>query len=462
MKTSTFAPLPFELSETPIMPERSQLYSLQPLGSTTGLLESVTSYIMRLADAHCVSVSALVREIIGPLIPYSSVRSRGRNPDLFRKMGASFNGHGQVGKHCLEVLIMLTHRPEIRELNTQFLEPYVSGRGILRNQQAWCPECLHDWMSHEHTLYLPLAWNLSTFKVCPIHNANLVQCCPICEEEHTALNRDQRPGFCPTCKTFLGSKSSSPKNSPTLNWDLQASRMTLAFLKAGRGRLRSLPRNRFGENMEFILKQSFSGNLTPMAKLLHITRSSLKQWILGKQVPTMNYLLWVSYRSGQNPLDLLTLSNASMPPFCVHTFGNNGDLDFVRHQCRPSQRSKVESALKELIESPESPPPSLKQLAKRLGTHISSISRQHPQAAQIIKERYQAHQEESRLRRERQEREAVESAVRKLHADGAYPSIRKVRDLLPNWRMLRNPTLADHRRQLIHKLGYPDPSARAF
>jgi hypothetical protein len=101
-------------------------------------------------------------------------------------------------------------------------------------------------------------------------------------------------------------------------------------------------------------------------------------------------------------------------------------------------------------------------LAKRLGTHISSISRQHPQAAQIIKERYQAHQEESCLRRERQEREAVESAVRKLHADGAYPSIRKVRDLLPNWRMLRNPTLADHRRQLIHKLGYPDPSARAF
>jgi hypothetical protein len=347
MKTSTFPLLPFELSEAPIMPERSALYSLQPLGFRTGLHESVTSYIMRLADAHSVSVSSLVRGMIAPLMPDSTIKSRGRVPDLFRQTGTSFNAHGQVGNHCLEALILLTHRPEIRELNTRFLETYVSGRGILRNQQAWCPGCLSDWMDREHTLYLPLAWNLSTFKVCPLHNANLIERCPTCAKAHPALNRDQRPGFCPTCKTFLGSKPGSPKNSPTLNWDLQASRMTLALLEAGRGRLRSLPRNRFGENLESILNQRFSGNLTPMAELLHITRTTLKQWILGKQVPTMNYLLWVSYRFGQNPLDLLTVPNASMNTFCVQSFGNIGDLDFVRHQCRASQRSKVGSSLKE-------------------------------------------------------------------------------------------------------------------
>jgi hypothetical protein len=54
---------PFEswsLSSPPV-PPRSQLYSLQPVGVGTGLVESLTGYVARLAEAHTVSVGGWAR-----------------------------------------------------------------------------------------------------------------------------------------------------------------------------------------------------------------------------------------------------------------------------------------------------------------------------------------------------------------------------------------------------------------
>src|SRR5881628_1288542 len=44
----------------PVLPPRSRLYSLEPIGIGTPLCESLSGYIARLADAHAVSVGDLV------------------------------------------------------------------------------------------------------------------------------------------------------------------------------------------------------------------------------------------------------------------------------------------------------------------------------------------------------------------------------------------------------------------
>src|SRR5438876_2009939 len=57
---------PFEswsLSSPPV-PPRSQLYSLQPVGVGTGMVESLTGYLARLAEAHSVSVGDLVGRLL--------------------------------------------------------------------------------------------------------------------------------------------------------------------------------------------------------------------------------------------------------------------------------------------------------------------------------------------------------------------------------------------------------------
>jgi hypothetical protein len=50
----------------PRLPARSRLYSLAPIGIGSPLVESVTSYLMRLAEAHAVSPGNLVRTEIFP------------------------------------------------------------------------------------------------------------------------------------------------------------------------------------------------------------------------------------------------------------------------------------------------------------------------------------------------------------------------------------------------------------
>ena len=53
----------------PTLPPRSRLYSLAPMGIGTSQVESLTSYVMRLAEAHAVSPGTLIRQEIFPNLP---------------------------------------------------------------------------------------------------------------------------------------------------------------------------------------------------------------------------------------------------------------------------------------------------------------------------------------------------------------------------------------------------------
>lgn len=53
----------WSLSSSPI-PPRSRLYSLEPIGIGTALVESLSGYVARLAEAHSVSVGDLVGRVL--------------------------------------------------------------------------------------------------------------------------------------------------------------------------------------------------------------------------------------------------------------------------------------------------------------------------------------------------------------------------------------------------------------
>src|SRR5258708_37289702 len=50
------------------LPERSRLYHLKPVGIDTPLVENLTSYIIRLAEAHCVLPKTLITKEVLPLL----------------------------------------------------------------------------------------------------------------------------------------------------------------------------------------------------------------------------------------------------------------------------------------------------------------------------------------------------------------------------------------------------------
>ena len=50
------------------IPQRSRLYSLEPIGVGTPFTESLSSYLTRLAQEHCVTQKKLIMTEIAPLI----------------------------------------------------------------------------------------------------------------------------------------------------------------------------------------------------------------------------------------------------------------------------------------------------------------------------------------------------------------------------------------------------------
>src|SRR5207245_11289580 len=106
---------------TPVsLPERSTLYAPAPIGVGTAFGESLTSYLARLADAHCVYPGVLLQQMIVPLMaemeehPYAAAEH-----PLFRRDGSGshlINATGPRAGSALAALETLTLRTDLRSL----------------------------------------------------------------------------------------------------------------------------------------------------------------------------------------------------------------------------------------------------------------------------------------------------------------------------------------------------------
>ncbi len=97
----------------PPVPERSALFSLEPVGVGTPWVESLTSYIARLAWAHMVFPGVLMNKLLEPLVPSGHARilhiSHGKKTNLL-------NATGLRARLAVQFLETLTLRQDLRHL----------------------------------------------------------------------------------------------------------------------------------------------------------------------------------------------------------------------------------------------------------------------------------------------------------------------------------------------------------
>src|SRR4051812_4136470 len=96
--------------EEPVLPPRSRLYSSPPIGLGTSEVESATSYLARLAIAHCVSPGSLLKSEIAPRLFGPDANLRNRLSELVAAMGAAFNGENDTSTKLVAILASLTGR----------------------------------------------------------------------------------------------------------------------------------------------------------------------------------------------------------------------------------------------------------------------------------------------------------------------------------------------------------------
>ena len=127
----------WELSE-PVQPRPSLLYALTPCGLGTPYVESLASYVTRLAEAHVVSVWRLILQIRSASRPDGIPRSS-------LKYAYPINGLGKDSEVLLRNLEGATGRSDLHLLTLSALDGCISHPSIFRTKEAWCSVWLEDW-----------------------------------------------------------------------------------------------------------------------------------------------------------------------------------------------------------------------------------------------------------------------------------------------------------------------------
>ena len=181
--------------ETITLPKRSHLYSLNPIGMATPYVESLTSYIARLAQAHGVTVATLIRYKLAPLFLWktqspnlskattqeSAFLTWYRQPLLLQEGAARYwLDKTKRVEQVIEILEELTLQQELRYLTLIPWHQFFSLQRLFRTQQLWCPACYQEWRDSESTVYEPLLWAFELVEVCPRHQRYLQTWCLYC------------------------------------------------------------------------------------------------------------------------------------------------------------------------------------------------------------------------------------------------------------------------------------------
>ena len=161
-------------SEKPIIPPSSSLHHLEAVGIGTPYVESLTSYIARLAESHSVLPSVLISKKIAPYLKKVFVKSLSsrRLRALFDRARA-LNGTGDIAMDFVQALETLTLRSDLCFLTLLNCASILSPRGLFRGYKAWCPACYQKWRLSGQVVYEPLLWAIETVKVCLQHHQPL-------------------------------------------------------------------------------------------------------------------------------------------------------------------------------------------------------------------------------------------------------------------------------------------------
>lgn len=452
------------VEEKPVFPSHSRLYHLEPIGIGTPYVESLTSYIARLAAAHSVHPRTL---LITEFAPYLNVLDHARTNELKRgavsrllAMSVVWNGTTASASNMVEALAYLAERSDLSLLTLLPFSELFSHKKLLRRNKAWCSRCFETWNEATSPIYEPLLWCLESVSLCHLHGQYLQSCCPYpdCGRVSPQLAARSQPGYCPWCQRWLGAPFHWMGSIPSYwvneewrqqHWVAQMVGEVLAQAKV----LSLLPQR---ENAVSILSayvsERMQGKQAQAARQLGLTASTLHQWLIGKKKPQIRNLLQVC---SSLDISLLALLNGTACP-SGESRSPKWELpasESPRRPFRKFQREALKLALLEAVKNPADPPLSLTKLSQQLGYRSPFLSRHFPELCQAISSHYQAYQANRRAQLFQQRWQEVHQAILSLHAQGLYPGEKRVRKLLKTPSSLRLPGIRRAMKATLGEMG---------
>jgi hypothetical protein len=375
--------------QLPAIAPRSTLYQIRPIGIGTSATECLTSYLARLAHAHHLAVGNFIQR---HLIPYWKVRYADRERHwqgfLLVRM-ASANGVDAFAAELVEVVEQLTLTTGAQWTTLRAWGEICSRLGLLRHFRAWCAACYAE---QSDPLYDPLLWVVGVVQVCPRHGCLLTESCPNCQKRLRLIQHHYLPGFCSSCGVWLGAAHASAATAmgdearQTGGYELWAAEQ-IGQLIAAAPRLATTPvRQDVTTAIKACCDLLMEGNGRSLSHLFGVATTTGPSWCRGKSVPPLRVLVRLSHLTRIPLLQLLTDAASVRELLTAHS------SQFVlasrlpqRTPLRPGSpgfqqiQARLEAAVREI------PPPSLEEMARRLGyKHASSLREKYPELSRQI------------------------------------------------------------------------------
>jgi len=114
----------------------------------------------------------------------------------------------------------------------------------------------------------------------------------------------------------------------------------------------------------------------------------------------------------------------------------------------------VRRALEAILASGEVPPPSLREVAERIGQTYVNLRHHLPELSRLISARYRSYQEAQGTRTRARLRDEVRQAATCLHQQGHYPSSNRIAALISSPNSIRSPVAQSARYEVLRELGW--------
>jgi TniQ len=367
---------------------RTRLYHQRPFGIGTPMVESLTGYIVRLADAHVVTPGALIFKELGRTVAASETGHGSRRCyPTFAYDAHTLNGMTDRAEKWAVAVGAATGVESVRFLTMLPWRHVFSAQGVTRTKLAWCARCYRQWRTEGVETYEPLLWMLPVVSICPLHQQLLTTTCPHCGREPHIVACRSRPGHCSRCGGWLGVQTDEPANGgDAADWKQAGSiGEAVATLLARAPTLERPPLVELLKiNLRACLDDLAGGNESLFQRAAGLGPKTVAGWLGGRLLPKLDSLLTICCRLGVPLLHFITEPMSS----------GNADWEHARevvarYQALRSRRAPVvRAALAEALRTPK--PRSLSDIAWQVGfKHENSLRKYDPEAFGSLMQRQQ-------------------------------------------------------------------------
>lgn len=324
-------------------------FSVPHLGAGSSEVESLGCYFIRLARAHTCTEWQLTSHLTAWWTHAQPDDTKYRFPHatLSSKKSLAVCGYGRDVAKLVDALTLGTGVTTLRAGTLLALQQTASRSsiGTLRPSRAWCPACYEEDLQHEGEVYDRLVWAIAPMQRCAIHKLALMDRCPHCASAQF-FTVATRLDHCNTCGNHLlgDVKDRIVAPCPALGEKL------IEELVAACAQDPTLTLSRQGMLTFFKQAHCELPKRDPLRNL-----RSLTSWAL----PTLTTMLRMATAFNVSLLDFQT---AQPPAINRALYVSASPSTSVRRSPRhsPDVRRRVEAALKEVLASPDIPPPYLR------------------------------------------------------------------------------------------------------